>query len=79
MNSSVRIETLGKDNFDTWKLQMQALLIKNDAWAYVSGEIPKPARDTGNASSQLEVDTWVRNDNKEKSDIVLSISPSELK
>ena len=36
---SMRIEALGKDNFDTWKLliQVKALLVKNDA-NYVSGE-----------------------------------------
>jgi len=26
-----RIETLNKENYDTWKLQMQAVLVKNDA------------------------------------------------
>jgi len=70
---------LSKDNFDIWKLQMQALLIKNGAWVYVSEKILKPVLVTGNVSPQLEVDTWVRNDNKAKSDIILSINPSELK
>ena len=58
---------------------MQALLIKNGAWVYVSEKILKPVLVTGNVSPQLEVDTWVRNDNKAKSDIILSINPSELK
>jgi len=31
-NSFMRIEALGRDNYDTWKLQMHALLIKNDVW-----------------------------------------------
>lgn len=79
MNSTVRIETLNKENFDTWKLQMQALLIKNDAWAYVSDEITKFSLDNINATSMQEVNAWIENDNKAKSDIILSISPSELK
>ena len=29
-----RIETLNKDNYDTWKMQMQAILVKNNAWKY---------------------------------------------
>lgn len=39
---SVRIEPLSKDNFDTWKLQVKALLVKNDAWEFVNGEKTKP-------------------------------------
>lgn len=31
----MHIEKLQKDNFDTWKLQMCAILIKNDHWEYV--------------------------------------------
>ena len=38
-SGAVRIEALGKDNFDTWKLQMEAVLIKGDAWNYVNGQI----------------------------------------
>ena len=32
---SARIETLGKDTFDTWKLQYEALAIKSNSWGYV--------------------------------------------
>lgn len=67
-----RIEALNKENFDTWKLQMQALLVKNDAWVYVSGQLAKP-------SVASEAALWKINDDKAKSDIILSISPSELK
>lgn len=76
MNSNVvRIETLNRVNYDTWKLQMQALLIENDAWGYVNGEIPKPLPTANNAS---EIAAWITAD-KAKSDVILSISPSELK
>ena len=71
----MRIEALNKDNYDTWKLQMQALLVKNDAWTYVSGECVKPEGDEAAAA----VRQWKINDHKAKSDIILSINPSELK
>lgn len=81
MNTSsfARIETLHRANYDTWKLQMQAVLMKNDAWEYVSGENVKPKLEAGNATSEAAVETWTKNDEKAKSDIVLSIKPSELK
>jgi hypothetical protein len=42
--NSTRFEILNKSNYDTWKIQVKALLIKNDTWSYeyVSGEKPKP-------------------------------------
>lgn len=45
MNATgVKFEILNKDNYETWKLQMRAVLIKNDAWGYMSGTrlIDKP-------------------------------------
>jgi len=74
-----RIEALNKDNYDTWKLQMQALLVKNDAWMYVSGESVKPTLVAGDATTANAVKQWKTNDDKAKSDIILSINPSELK
>ena len=74
-----RIEALGKDNYDTWKLQMQAVLIKNDAWAYVSGFFAQPTHVAGDVASTSATKQWKVNDSKAKLDIILSISPSELK
>lgn len=56
---------------------MEALLIKNDTLAYVSGEKLKPAISAD--SSRATYDTCVIEDRKAKSDLILSISPSELK
>ncbi len=39
----VRIEPLGRENYDIWKTQIRALLIKNVTWGYVSGDIKKSA------------------------------------
>ncbi|XP_072758710.1 uncharacterized protein [Anoplolepis gracilipes] len=54
-NSVVRIEALGRENYDTWKLQMRALLVKNDAWVFVSGKTMKPEPTEANAA---EVHDW---------------------
>jgi hypothetical protein len=71
--TSVKIEPLGKENFDTWKIQIEALLIKNDSWKYVNGTIPKPKE------PPEAVTTWESNDAKARSDLILTICPSELK
>ena len=36
------IETLGKDNFDSWKIQIEAILVKNELWDYVNGYVQHP-------------------------------------
>ena len=74
-----RIETLNKENYDTWKLHMQAVLVKNDAWAYVSGILVRPTHVAGEAVATNAMTQWNINDSKTKSDIILSICPSELK
>lgn len=78
-SGTARIEALHKENYDTWKIQMEALLVKNDAWGYVGGTLTKPAFTAGDATSETAVRNWIVADNKAKSDIILSISPSELK
>jgi len=42
-----RMELLGKDNFETWRVQMQAVLVMHDLWEFVSGEKPRPTEDAG--------------------------------
>ena len=37
---------LVKDNYDTWKIQVEALLIKSDGWPYVNGSCIKPVPST---------------------------------
>lgn len=77
MNTS-RIELLTKENFDTWKLQMQAVLTKCDLWEYTNGSNVQPTLKADN-SNAAAVSEWVKNDQKAKSEIILSISPTELR
>lgn len=75
----MRIDLLSKDDYDTWAIQMEAILTKNDAWEYVCGNKIKPEIVEGNAASTEAARTWEIADEKAKSDIVLSIKSSELK
>lgn len=73
-----RIELLGKNNFDTWKLQMQAVLIKNDLLEYVSGDNKRPEAEPQNANATA-LQAWDKQDQKARSEIILAMTPSELK
>lgn len=74
-----RFESLNKENYDTWRMFMEALLVKNDMWQYVNGTCVKPEVMAGNAASTEAARKWEQNDAKARSDIVLSISSTELK
>ena len=65
------IEKLGKDNFDSWKLQIEAVLIKSESLGYVTGtEIRAEAGSTDKKN-------WIHKD-KVYSDIILALNPSEF-
>ncbi|GBN26057.1 hypothetical protein AVEN_122816-1 [Araneus ventricosus] len=67
-----RIEALSKSNFETWKLQMEAVLIKNDRFKYLSGVAPP-------LEPKEAYYSWKIEDTKIKTDLILCIQPSELK
>lgn len=69
-----RIEPLNRNNYDTWKLQAQAILIKSDLWKYVNGEEECP-----NDSKTEEKKIWMKQDLTARSDLTLIISPGELR
>ncbi|KAL0269915.1 UNVERIFIED_CONTAM: hypothetical protein PYX00_007495 [Menopon gallinae] len=81
MNSinSVRLDLLNKDNFDTWKIQMKAILVKNGLWKYVNGTLKCPEVTDGDAEGAGKRESWINFDERAKADIILSISPTELK
>jgi hypothetical protein len=80
--NSTRFEMLNKSNYDTWKIQEEALLIKNDTWLYVSGEKPKP-QITGEGEARVVTEEdqkkWIAADRKAKSDLILAMNASELR
>lgn len=56
---------------------MEALMT-NNTWQYVCGDVPKPRQIEGDADSEATVNAWLWADKQAKSDLILSISPSEL-
>ena len=85
MSSQIQIEKLGKNNYDTWVIQMEALAIKNGNFGYIDNSIPCPKPITLNDTNGAAVEkrneeryAWVQASLKAKSDIILSIKPSEL-
>jgi len=72
-----RMELLTKENYETWKVQMESILVMNDLWEYVSGEKAKPSGET--STSDAERRSWEKEDRKAKGKILLAIKPSELK
>lgn len=66
--TTYHIEPLDKDNYDTWAIQAEAVLIKNKLWKYVTNTLPPtPSND--------ELDS----DREAKSELILLIAPSQLK
>lgn len=78
---STRMEMLNGSNYDTWRIQVQAILIKNDAWPYVCGKKVKPEI-TGEGAdlvaSQAAYDNWELADSKARADIILTMCPTQL-
>ena len=84
MSADRRIEPLGKNNYDSWSIQIEALLIKSDDWNYVFGETTKPESSSGTAYQDelakfKELAKWELGDRKARSYLILSISTSELR
>ena len=79
---TTRIETLTRENNDTWRIQAEALFVRNDTWQYISEESQQPpatATGDGKAAAEKAFKDWMSVDCKAKADLILMISPSELK
>lgn len=70
--TSVRIEPLSRENYDSWRLQAEAILTKNELWGYTNGTIKRPAE-------PAEAAEWVSKDAKARAELILVVSPSELR
>lgn len=80
-STSSRLYLLNRGNFDTWKIQVEAILVKNDTWVYVCGKRPKPIVSNEEEAHSLQVvyEKCVVEDHKAKSDLILNISPSKYR
>lgn len=79
LSNSARIEPLIVNNYDTWKIQMEALLRKSKTWVIVHGDKTKLVIIERNEQTVTAAMEWTTQDSDAKSDIILSISPSEFK
>uniref|UniRef100_A0A5S6QJ23 Integrase catalytic domain-containing protein n=1 Tax=Trichuris muris TaxID=70415 RepID=A0A5S6QJ23_TRIMR len=70
--ATVKIVPLGKDNYDSWKMQAKAYLIKSGSWKYVNGALPKPKEDDD------AVNAWIEGDAAAQSDLILIVCPTQL-
>lgn len=74
-SDAICFKQLNKENYDTWKIQIRAILIKNDAWGYVNGLCKKPP----GGDAEVAVQRWIENNLKAQSDIILAMNPSIIK
>lgn len=79
MSTTVKIEQLNGDNYDTWRIQVESLLIKNENLEFVDGTKKKPTVIAGDAASATAEENWIKADKKARADLILTINPSELK
>ena len=70
--ASSPIEKLDSDNYQTWKLFMEMVLLHQDLWNVVNGSWKKPAQN--NADYQ----NWIRKSDKARALIILSLHTSQL-
>lgn len=72
--ASYRIDPLDKNNYDTWSVQAQAILIKNNLWEYANGAA------TSSAESDAEAkEKFAKQDMLARAELMLLMSPSQLK
>lgn len=65
-----KIKLLSDENYDSWRLRMQSVLVLNGVWGYVSGETK---------STEETQTTWNENDRKALSIIRLVVSTKKLR
>lgn len=75
MTSSLfNIDKLNESNFDSWSVQLQSVLIHQELWSVVSGELVHPP----SGADQKDVLLWKAKDEKAKATIILSITPMQI-
>lgn len=78
--SVIKICELKRDNYDSWKIHAQAMMVKNGVWGYVDGTnlIPPSLTGADAAAREVERRNWLEKDQIAKADLILSIGADEL-
>ncbi|KAG7197002.1 hypothetical protein KM043_017538 [Ampulex compressa] len=74
--NTMQIPLLSRDNYDTWRLRIQAVMTKNKTWPYASRRNTKPEPTAENA---LAIAAWHEEDDRAKADLYPAINDAELK
>ena len=78
-SASFKITPLNKENYDTWRIQIEAILVKAKTLKYVTGREVRPVVDPAVATTATAAEKWDDEDAIARSDIILAIEQSELK
>jgi hypothetical protein len=70
--SLTNIDKLDGDNYQTWKLLMEMVLLHQDLWSVVDGSFKEPQ------VGEKDYAEWKRRANKAKALIILSLHTSQL-
>ena len=63
------IKKLRKENFDSWMVQIEAMLIKNDHWNYLTGASIRTDSADSIRTSSADEKNWIQKDQKVHADI----------
>ena len=76
MAAVIKIDPLDGTNYESWKIHMRSILKKQKLWGYVTGETLKPEATAADANA---VAKWKEMDGQVEGEILLALSPSELR
>lgn len=69
--SLINIDKLDSDNYQTWKLLMEMVLLYQDIWSVVDGSYKEPSM------GEKDYAEWKKRVNKAKAFIILSLHTSQ--
>lgn len=77
--NKIFVEKLNNQNYETWRIRVQMLLIKEDLWEFLESDCPNPVKNnTDEITNQLEINLWRRKDQKAIATIILLIDDTQL-
>jgi hypothetical protein len=71
--NELKVNTLNRNNYDSWKVKMKIILKMQELWKYMRGKFVKPEAAPDNANAER---TWVKDDDKTM--LILIIYSSEI-
>lgn len=83
MMHTLQFKLLFLNNCDTWSIEAEALIVKNETWSYIMGKIPILENKVISTSllklPQNKIQRMAKRRPQSKSRLILSIGPAQLK